>query len=266
MPLRSTFSRVFFQQRWSVLTWSVALVALAAAMSAIYIAIADDPAIQQIVENYPPALKVVLGLEGFDLRNPASYYKHELFALLVPGLFLVFSVTRGASAIPVEEERKSLDLLLSLPVQRTRLLLEKFGAICAALAALGSVLFIGLMASSWVLDLNVDAWKVFAACTMVVLLGVFASALSTSIGAATGRQGISSGITITVIVASYLLYTLAPLVDWLQPLRVFSPYYYYAGADPLLKGFQGIHAAILLTLSAIPLVLGAVRFQIRDIR
>ena len=50
----------------------------------------------------------------------------QLFVFLIPTLFLWFAISRGSGAIAGEEESGTLELLLTHPIKRSRILVDKF--------------------------------------------------------------------------------------------------------------------------------------------
>ena len=66
-------------------------------------------------------------------------------------------------------------------------------------------------------------------------------------------------------VYGYMLNALAPLIDWLEPFQVASPFYYYIDANPLSNGLDPVHAAALIGLTALFLGIAIVTFERRDL-
>ena len=66
-------------------------------------------------------------------------------------------------------------------------------------------------------------------------------------------------------VASFIVNTLAPSVDWLEPFRLLSPFYYYSGGAPILNGLDPVHALVLVSASAVALVFALWAFERRDL-
>ena len=62
-----------------------------------------------------------------------------------------------------------------------------------------------------------------------------------------------------------MLNALAPLLDWLEPFQVASPFYFYIDANPLLNGLNPLHAGVLIGLTVIFLVIAVVTFERRDL-
>ena len=92
-----------------------------------------QPALDKLVDEYPEALKAFIGFGGgIDYATGAGYLGIELFSFMVPLLLLVAAIGAGARAIAGEEERGTMDLLLSNPIGRSRVVLEKGAAIVSS--------------------------------------------------------------------------------------------------------------------------------------
>ena len=64
---------------------------------------------------------------------------------------------------------------------------------------------------------------------------------------------------------AYFLNAVAPVVEVLEPFRKLSPFYYYISAEPLRNGLDPAHAAVLIGLTVVLLVVALVAFERRDI-
>ena len=62
-----------------------------------------------------------------------------------------------------------------------------------------------------------------------------------------------------------MLNALAPLIDWLKPFQVASPFYYYIDANPLQNGLDPVHAGVLIGISIVFLVIAVITFERRDL-
>ena len=108
--------------------------------AAFYPSVRDSaPSLQGYLKHMPEAIK---NLIGGDFTSPAGYLRTETFSTLEPILFLVFAIGSGARAIAGEEEGRTLDLLLSTPIRRDRVLLDKW--ISMVLATLGLAVIMGI--------------------------------------------------------------------------------------------------------------------------
>lgn len=251
--------------RRGLLWWALGLVGLVAMMVAIYPSVRGNAALERFLRDSPEALKTFTEFGGIADLSPAGYLGREIFALMGPLLLLVAGIGGGAGAIAGEEERGTLDLLLSHPVSRRRLALEKLGALAAELTALTLVLWLALVVGCAAAGMDISAWKLAAGCVALLLLALAFGALAFLVGVATGRRGRAIALTTAVAVAAYLVNTLAPLTGALKPLRPLSPFFHYAAGDPLRHGLSGWHALVLAGIAVVAAVLAPLVLERRDL-
>lgn len=257
--LRHTLRR----ERRGLLWWTLGLTAAVLSTLAFYPSIRDSPELNDVVANLPESVKALIG--GDDLLSAAGYLNTRLFGLLLPALFLIYAVSLGAGAIAGEEERGTLDLLLSLPLSRRALLLQKSGALLLLTAALGVALWLMLWLGARLVSMAISAGALAAAVFSLVLLALVFGALALAIGAANGRRGRAVGLAAAVAVASFLISSLAPLNARLKPLRLLSPFSYTTGANPLRNGLNGGHLAVSVALIAALVTAATLAFDRHDI-
>ena len=108
------------------LWWSVGLSAINILTILLYPSLADVPEFDEVFETMPEAIARLFVGDVVSLTSPEGYLNSQLFIVALPIIFLIFTIARGSGAIAGEEERGTLDLLLSLPVRRSQVVLEKF--------------------------------------------------------------------------------------------------------------------------------------------
>lgn len=247
--------------------WSLGLVGLVAMQVSVYPTVRDDPGFSDLTENYPEVLKELFGFGGsFDYTSPAGYLGVELFSLIVPLLLIIAAVATGAGAIAGEEERGTLDLLMSLPLTRRRVAAEKLGAMAAEVVGLGLVLLVALAIGVRVIDMGVPLAHLAAVTLAAVLLAMGFGAIALLIGAATGSKGAAIGVTAALAVAGYLVNSLAALVSQLETAQRLTPFYHYSAPDPLRAGFSGWHLVALLAVVVVASAAALVAVDRRDLR
>ncbi len=264
--LNSVFLKTLRDLRRGFIWWSVGLAGMSALMVSVYPSVRGNAALNKLVQDYPEALKGFFGLGGeLDYTSAAGYLGMELFSLMVPLLLLIAAIAAGSGAVAGEEDRGTLDLLLSLPVSRTRLALEKFGALVTESVALGLVVWISLWIGAVAVGMEITAAKLAAATADAVALAVAYGAIALLVGCATGRRGLAIGITAAAAVAAYLINSLAPLVGLLDPVQKLSPFYYYAAQNPLRAGLDPLHLLVLLAIAAVGAAGSALAVRRRDL-
>jgi ABC-2 type transport system permease protein len=182
-----------------------------------------------------------------------------------PVLVLLYAVGAGSSAVAGEEDRRTLDLLLTTPVTRSRVVVDKALAMVAGTLGLAALLGLALVAEGALAGMDLPAGNVAAAMLHLALLGLVFGSMSLAIGAATGRLGLSRGIPVFLAVVTYVVNGLGGLVDWLTPAQKLSPFYQYAAHDPLRNGVSLPAVAVAVATVVVLVVVAVVGFDRRDI-
>jgi ABC-2 type transport system permease protein len=230
-----------------------------------YPSLRDSPAFDEMAAELPEALMRAFAGDIADFTSPEGFLNSQLFVLIVPLLFMVLAVARGSGAIAGEEERGTLDLLLSSPVRRWRVLIEKFAAMVVAIGGVGLALWLGMAVGARIVDMEISVWRIGEATLSAGLLGMSFGAVALAVGSATGKRGLSMGATSALGVAAYFVNALAPLAEGIEGLQKLSPFYYYIGGSPLVNGLNLAHAGVLVALTAVAVAVALVTFQRRDL-
>jgi ABC-2 type transport system permease protein len=264
--LGSVWAKTLRDLRRSLAWWSAGLGAVVGLIVAVYPTVRDNPALSKLVEDYPEAIKGFVAFGGrVDYTSGPGYLGSELFAIWVPLLLVVAAIGAGARAIAGEEENGTLDLLLANPISRRRLVAEKLGALAAEAAVLAAVLWLALVVATTFVTMHVSAGHLAAAVANAAVLATGFGAVALLAGAACGRRGVAIGTGAAAAVAAYLVNSLAPLVDALEPLQKASPFYHYAAGDPLRQGLDPAHTGVLVAIAAVAAVAAPLVFERRDL-
>lgn len=254
--------------RRGMLWWAAGLLALAGLQLAVYPTVRDETGLRDLIRDYPDAVKELFGFGGadFDYTSAAGYLGAELFSVVVPLLLIIAAVSAGSRAIAGEEEQGHLEVLMSLPVGRARVVLEGLAAMACEVAVLGAVLLVALLAGAPVAGMHIAAAHLGAAVLAAVLLAVGFGAVALAVGAATGRRAVATGVTAALALAAYLVDSLGALVPWLDALGPFTPFHHYAAPEPLVNGPSLPHLAVLLAVVALAGAAAVATFARRDLR
>ena len=263
MLLRNVFTKTIRDLRWP--TFWVALgmggmTAYFAILFPTYSKIMDIPSLMAKMGN----VAKLFGATG-DLTTLVGFLHVELFSMILPALLVAFAAGIGSGFTAGEESRGTIDVLLSYPVSRRRVVLEKSAAILIACAvASGATWLLGLIGAA--ISDSVLPWdKLGAACFMLVLLSLVFGSMALAISAATGNRGMAIGVAIALMVVAYLVDNLAWLVEAFHSIQWLSPFEYYMGHDPLSNGVNLGDAAVLAGATAVFLVLALIAFDRRDL-
>lgn len=260
--LRSVLTKALRDARRGLLWWSVGISAYVLLTLSVYPSIKGNEDLERAVQSYPEELKAFIG-GTLDLTSGPGYLDAELFSLMIPLLLLVYSIGAGARAIAGEEEAGTLELLLAHPVSRTRVTLEKAGALTLQVGLLALAVFAAVTLIAKLVSMDIATVRIAAATLAVYLLAVAFGATALLVGAATGKRALAIGVAAALAAAGYLLDGLSRIVDALDAWRVLSPFAWMG--DPLREGIDlgGTAALVALALGAV--ALAPLLFRRRDI-
>lgn len=260
--LGNVFLKSLRDQRRALVGWSVGVIALVAVMAALYPSVRAMPDLEQFLASYPEAMRELFNIEA--ITTGPGYLNAELYSIMLPALFIVFAVGRGARLLAGDEEAGTLEPLIVTPVPRTRLLLDKAAALAVAVLALGGVVFVATIVSSVAFDMGVGAADSAVGALAVVLLGLEHGWLALAVGAASGRRTLAIAVASTVAVAGYVLYVLGELVTSVEPWQPISPFHQALRDGPL--GGEVTWSLLWMPVAAVVFVAVAVPlFDRRDV-
>lgn len=263
--MSSVGGKTLFEQRRAIVGWSLGTIAMVATIVAYYPAIRDDPSLTDFMENLPESLQALSGGVNIDWSSPDGWLNAQLFANVIPLIFIIYGVVLGAGALGREEDRGTAELLLTMPVSRGRVVLEKALASLLLLAVLGAVLLGSLVLGTEAFDMDVGFNGIAAASLSTVLLGTTFGSMALAISAALGPRAHAAATTGAVAFAAFILYSLAPVIESLSGWEKLSAFYWYQGSDPIGTGFHLGDMGVLVLASALLTALAVILFDRRDV-
>ncbi|MDA0638577.1 ABC transporter permease subunit [Nonomuraea sp. MCN248] len=252
--------------RRALIGWTIGISAFMALYLGVYGNIKTNPDIYgpQALAKFPGALKDLMGgLE--DFTSGAGYLQSVVYQLFVPFLFLACAMIIANRALAEPEEAGTLELVVTLPIDRRRLVLERFAALVAGLVAVAAVTLLITWVMAEAVGMGVPFDRILAAHTGVLLLGLFFGALTLALGAATGRKGPAMAVTGVWAVAGYVVVTLGRSVDAIAWLKWASPFHYYAAGRPLHEGLPVADYLVLAGAAAVLALTAVLAFDRRDV-
>jgi ABC-2 type transport system permease protein len=259
----SVLTKTLREQRRALVWWAAGLVVACVLTTAFYPSISKNAAsFQKLLDSLPEGLRKAF---GEDFASPAGYLQARLFSIFAPVLLLIYAIGAGSRAIAGEEERQTLDLLLSAPVRRRRVVLDKALAMVVATAGLGAVLALAIVVTGPPFEISVGVANVVAAVAGCVLLALAYGGVALAIGAGTGRRSMAVGVAAGAAAGSYLIDILALSVNGLGWLQRLSPFFYYRDPEPIVHGLDPIDAIVLGSIAVVAVAIAVWSFERRDL-
>jgi ABC-2 type transport system permease protein len=257
--LTALISAQLWERRRSLLSWGLPLGLWSAFIVAIYPSI--EAALTKLARNYPPALKQAFGIG--ELSTIEQYLHAEMLSLIVPLAAGYLAVRSLASTLSGAAESGQLDVLLSAPVARNRLVAAGFCAMAIELAAVLAIAVALAALGSLLSGAGLSLPSALAGFANVWPLALLAGALGVIVTGFSLRTSIVTGSVAGALVGMYVLDLAGRLDPSLNAIRYASVFRYYGnaiedGIDPL--SFGGV-TLVAIALAAI----GAVMFERRDL-
>ena len=264
MLLRNVFTKTVRDLRWPTFWVALGMGAMTGYFALLFPTYSKIVDLNSILDKMGPAAKL-LGASLGDASTLIGFLHIELFSMILPALMVAFAAGMASGFTAGEESHGTIDVLLSYPVSRRRLVLEKTLAIALASILAAAVVWVfavvGAAASGSVLPWD----KLAAALVMLVLLGLAFGAIALAIAAFTGNRGAAIGVAVGLMVVMYLVDALSAIVDSLGVIRPLSFFRYYMGGDPLRNGLSIPDAGVLGAVAVVFLALAVIAFERRDL-
>jgi ABC-2 type transport system permease protein len=264
MLLRNVFAKTVRDLRWPTFWVALGMGGMTAYFALLFPTYSKIIDLGSMLEKMGPAAKL-FGAEIGDVSSLVGFLHIELFSMILPALMIAFAAGTASGFTAGEESRGTIDILLSYPVSRRLIVLEKSLAVTLACVVAAVVVWVMALAGAAASGSELPPDTLAAALFMLILLGLDFGALALAISAYTGNRAAAIGIAIALMVAMYLADTLGAIVDGLGAIRPLSLFRYYMGNDPLRNGLDLGDIGVLAVVAAVLLVLSLVAFERRDL-
>lgn len=229
-----------------------------------YFSVLDTASLDQMIESLPPAMLDAFGIE--TIATIEGFLAAEVYSFLwVLGLGLYFAYTAGG-LIAGDIERDRMDLLLSFPVSRSRLLVEKVGSLLVPILAFNVVVAVVVYLSAAAIGEAIDPVHLVMVHALSVPYLLACAGIGTVCTVLADRADVAKRIAVAVVFALFLLDSItggAEGYEWIQNL---SPTHYYDPSAILIGGtYDLVSAGILLAAFVVLLLASQLSFRRRDI-
>jgi ABC-2 type transport system permease protein len=219
--------------------------------------------LDQYVEAWPPALREAFGVT--ELGSIEGFLAAELYAFVWVILLGVYLAYAAASTIAGPVERDRMDLLLSLPISRARLLVGRFASLLVPILLLNAVVPVSVYAAVFLIGESLSAVDLLVVHALSIPYLLTTAGVGLACSVALDREAIAQRAAIVIVFGLFLVDSVVAgtAVAWLGTA---SPTRYYDPSAILVEGDAGIAGAVILTVTALALVAGsAAWFSRRDV-
>jgi ABC-2 type transport system permease protein len=245
------------------LAMTVGIAALTGMYVGLFPAVTSAANLDEIIAAYPPAFR-----EAFDIRTMNTiegFLATQLYAFAWVILLDLYFAYAAAGLIAADVERGRMDLTLSLPVSRSRVVVEKFASLGVPLVVANAAMPVVVFVATLAIDESVAMERVVMAhvLSLPYLLACAGIGLVASVVA--DRASVAQRAAAGAVFGLFLVESVVAGTA-LEPLGALSPTRYYVPSEILVDGsydFGG--AAVLLAGTAVLVLASREWFRRRDV-
>ena len=249
--LRMPVLAAVYEQRLGVLAW-----AFGSAILAFYLSSVGRQTVDLIQGS--PGFRAYLTAVGHgDPYVALTGFFWFGIALLLLAVFAITQVARWSA----DDNEGRLEMILSAPVSRTRVVRERAVALVLRLAIVVGVSSAALYLGGAAADIHVDVGSLTVASLVLIPFGLSFAAIGAVLASRAPRATVAVLVTFTFL--SYLITQLGPLLkwpDWALKLSVFNLY-----GTPLTSGVDWTGLWIMTAITLLGFAMAALLMQRRDV-
>ena len=253
MWLSSVFLKTLRDYRVAILGWGIGMGLVVVSPMASVSALVTTPQAREQLVSLAASFAWNADAIAVDTIGGYATFKIGIFIFMIT----IWPLLAGSRTLRGEEDRGSMDVLLSLPRPRLRVALEKLAAMWTALLAMG--VLIGLLAFAggrkFGADFGLGDGLLFG-MNVALICAVFGG-LALLISQFTQERGTAAGWTaalLLVFIVLDMIHRVVPNTEWISRL---SPIYYYNVSKPLVPGHGADAGAMIVQLALATLLSGA---------
>ena len=258
--------RYLESERLSALLYALALLACGYVMVVIFPSITKIQVAQEYFDAMPSVMKAFIGQEIMDITTLEGFLTVEYFNttwLLVMG---VCSCLFAGALVAEETEKRTLEILLSTPVTRTRFVASKVAGFLTLLVLLALASFLGLLLGMAQIGERIEArLLIYAFLTGTACVATIGS-IALWFSCLFNGQRRAVGVAIVVFLSMYMFNVVAVLLEQ-YPIVAYLSLMHYHDASTIF-GQQAIpwpDMAILLGVFSVMFAASIVTFRRKEI-
>lgn len=250
--------------RRSIIGWTLGVMAIVTIQLVVYPTVRSSAGDwSRVIDEFPEALREILRLR--DYTSEVGYLSAELLSFVLPFVMMGYGARWGSRVATQDEEMGLADLVLTLPIARSRYVASRSLAAMLALLVPVAGFLLTLILGSRLLSFTIPLSRYAAAAAVLYELGLVTTLIGVFVGGLTGRRSMALGVAMSIAIALFIVYSLAPLVPVFESTLGWNPLQWTIGADPLSNGLARSNLAWLVSTYAVLGTGSVLAFQRRDV-
>jgi len=256
------------KQTWKqMLYWGLGLASMGL-LIVLMVPVFDMQQMSELLKNLPPIMLAMIGVgKDLDLFATAEGFVAIGFFGKFALIFAVYPVVMGMRITANDEDDGIMDMVLSLPVQRAWVILERFAAYTVTIIGVVAMIYIGMSVGVAFSSVELNMPALAAVIIMLIPVLTFVMAFTMLTATIVRRRQVAFGIITAFVVASFMIQTVGAMAEgtFAEPIGWISFFTYYNAGHILANGLTATHIVGLLALSLVLIGLSIQRFEQRNI-
>lgn len=251
-------------------SWKGTLILLLAFIGLVFMVVSIYPDMKESIDMWmddlPESALYAFGRSGLELSMVEGYLNMEFYQwgwVLILGVYFAFI---SSSLISREIENKTIDMLLSNPVSRARVVLEKFLGLVPAIILMNVAMPLAILGCLKYVNETIDVTYLFYTHFVSIFYLCAVCALGLLISVIFDETRRANTLAIGVISGMYIMEVLSIVSEKYSAIGKISIVHYYDPGEILVHhSIEATDVVILLLITAVLLAAAAIYFEKRDI-
>ena len=220
------FRRALKDLRWALAWYAGGLGAFVLLMMGFYPTVREHAEeFQRMLSAYPEPLMKAFGVT--DFTTMAGFMGAEVFSALWPLVAAIFAILAGAATVALEVERGTVELWLSVPERRWRLLLANVAALMVGIALITAATLAALASGAALIGERFAPSGLLAMGVVLASCGIAVGGYAVQASSFSSDRGKAAGLAAALTLAFYVAFIVGELGErwaWLGRITIFSAY------------------------------------------
>jgi ABC-2 type transport system permease protein len=220
-----------------------------------------------MMKSMPPAITQVFGAVGIEDFITTEGFVSAVYFTYAGLVMAIYALLSGLNISANEEEAGILDIVLSLPVGRWQLILERYAAYVVMTVAVVLVAYLGLLLGSLQTGVEVNQSLLLAGSINMLPMTLFMMAFTVALAALLRRRAAALGLAATYLIASYFIDFLAAALTQpaMETVSLVSFFTYYDSQTVMQQGLVIANILVLVVALVVFMATALYFFKRRDI-
>ncbi|WP_064093495.1 ABC transporter permease subunit [Rossellomorea aquimaris] len=260
------FKREFTKNAKSLIIWSIILGGIILMTLSIYPQFTQDQeTLNNLLSAYPDSFKEAFGMDRLDIGTLLGFYGMEIH-FMTTLIGSIYAVMLASNMMAKEENEKTIEFLLSKPLSRSRIVMEKLFAVMTNICLLNLFIVIICLIGFQFADEDVSMKTFSVLIFATTLLHITFASIAFLLSSVMKKTRTITSISLGLVLISYFFSVVAGISEGLEGVKYISFFKYVDAADLISENaIQPVYLVIMLGITALSICLTFWLYRRKDI-